>query len=458
MESSRRGFLKLCGLTSVGGLLSALGLSSVRAAPVALAPAPSATPPPTTVAASTIGNKTMKVYFSDPQFDYQLLRLLGAAVDGGSDIGECLSTAQRIKEGDFESWYAEWLKTAQRIHAIADGALAAGHTVSAREAYLRAMNYYRCAEFYLHGDPNDSRIQAVYGASVECFRKYGDLSAPLYEPIEIPYEDTTLPGYFYPAGSADGARPTLIAQTGYDGTQEELMGTALAAVRRGYHCVTFEGPGQGRVIREQKLPFRPDWEKVITPVVDHVLARPDVDGSKVALVGFSMGGYLVPRGAAFEHRLAAIIADGGVFTLFDEHSLPPGTTLDQMAEWAAKQPDEFDQQMERSMAANSTFRWAFQHGMYVLAAATPAEYWLKGMKYTMEGIADKITCPTLVIQSEHDTSFPTQAKVLYDALKCPKTWLLFTVEEGAGEHCQVGAGLLSSQRLFDWLDETLGAS
>ncbi len=400
----------------------------------------------------------MKVYFSDPQFDYQLLRLLGEAVDGGSDIGECLSTAQRIKEGDFESWYAEWFGTAQRIRAAADRSFAGGHTVSAREAYLRAMNYYRSAEFYLHGNPNDPRIQAVYDASVECFRKFADLSAPLYEPIEIPYQDTTLPGYFYAAGSATGPRPTLIAQTGYDGPQEELMGTALAAVRRGYHCVTFEGPGQGRVIRKQGLPFRPDWEKVITPVVDHVLARPAVDGDKVALVGFSLGGYLVPRGATFEHRLAAIIADGGVFSLFHEHTLPPGMTLKQMAEWAANKPDEFNQQMEQAMAASSTLRWAFQHGMYVFAAATPAEYWLKGIQYTMDGITDKIACPTLIIDSEHDTSFPGQAKRLYDALKCPKTFILFTAEEGAGEHCQVGASLLSSQRMFDWLDETLGGS
>ncbi len=67
-------------------------------------------------------------------------------------------------------------------------------------------------------------------------------------------------------------------------------GGAIAAVRRGYNCLTFEGPGQGEVIREQGLPFRYDWEKVVTPVVDYALSRPEVDPRKVALFGISLGG------------------------------------------------------------------------------------------------------------------------------------------------------------------------
>lgn len=42
-----------------------------------------------------------------------------------------------------------------------------------------------------------------------------------------------------------------------------------------------------------------------------------------------------------------------------------------------------------------------------------------------------------------------------DALTCPKKYILFTVEEGAEEHCQCGAPSLSNQRIFDWVDETL---
>lgn len=85
----------------------------------------------------------MKIIFNDPTFSLQLLRAIGETYYRGADIGECLSTAYRIKEGDFESWYTEWLKTAKRIHRYADECLEKGHTISARDAYLRASNYYR---------------------------------------------------------------------------------------------------------------------------------------------------------------------------------------------------------------------------------------------------------------------------------------------------------------------------
>ncbi len=102
----------------------------------------------------------MKIVFQDPTFSLQLLRTISEAYYKGADIGECLSTAYRIKEGDFESWHQEWFKTATRINKYADESLAAGHKASAREAYLRACNYYRVAEFLLI-DPKDPRIQTI---------------------------------------------------------------------------------------------------------------------------------------------------------------------------------------------------------------------------------------------------------------------------------------------------------
>jgi len=79
--------------------------------------------------------------------------------------------------------------------------------------------------------------------------------------------------------------------------------------------LTFEGPGQGRVIRKQKIPFRYDWEKVITPVVDYALSLKQIDSKQIALMGISMGGYLEARAAAFEHRISACILYNGVYSL-----------------------------------------------------------------------------------------------------------------------------------------------
>jgi pimeloyl-ACP methyl ester carboxylesterase len=399
----------------------------------------------------------MKAVFDDPQFSFQMLRALSGAIYGASDIGECLSTAYRITEGDFESWYTEWNSTAERIHGLAEESLRAGHRTSAREAFMRASNYYRLAEFYLHGDPGDPRINILSKKSSECFDKSLELSEILLEPVKIPYEATVLPGHFYRVDSSGRTRPTLIAQTGFDGTIEELYAVAAGAVGRGLNCLTFEGPGQGSVIRDQGLVFRPDWENVVTPVVDFAFTLPEVDRERTALMGISFGGYLAPRAAAFEHRLAAVIANGGVYS-FIESRVPEGMTLEQMLEFIRSDPDDFNKGAWKMAETNSEMRWGMQNGIFTFGADSPGDWWLKCADYTMEGLTDKITCPILVVDSEGDKSFPGEARKLYDALTGNKTWMQFTAEEGAEEHCQIGAGFLSGERIFNWLAETLGIS
>lgn len=90
----------------------------------------------------------MHLLFKDDQFDFQVLRLLGETAYAAADIGEVVSTAEKIKEGDYEDWCTEWTKTAKRLHDIADEAAANGYAISARKAYLRASNYYRTAELW----------------------------------------------------------------------------------------------------------------------------------------------------------------------------------------------------------------------------------------------------------------------------------------------------------------------
>ena len=261
----------------------------------------------------------------DTSFWYETQRTLGHTAYGGADVGEVLTTAQAITAGDYDSWHDEWLATADRVAAEAEKMLANGHRISARDGLMRANNYYRTAEFYLHGNPDDPRIDHAYDRARECFHTAATLFDPPIEAVEIPYENTVLHGYFYrgagagPGRDQDTPRPTIIMHSGFDGTCEELHWSgAAAAQERGYHVLTFDGPGQPAARRFDGLVFRPDWENVVTPVLDWLLTRPGpsvADPNRVALLGLSMGGLLAPRAAAFEHRLAACVAMDGVYDL-----------------------------------------------------------------------------------------------------------------------------------------------
>ncbi|MFF7296807.1 alpha/beta fold hydrolase [Streptomyces sp. NPDC008265] len=395
------------------------------------------------------------------QFWYETLRSMSHIAYGGADFGEVVSTGERITEGDYDSWYTEWIATADRVAGEAEKALAAGHRISARDGFLRASNYYRSAEFFLHGNPCDARHDHAYDRSVTCFRAAAALFTPVIEPIEIPYEDTTLPGYFYRVDGSGTPRPTVIMHNGFDGTAEEMhFFGAMAAVERGYNVLVFDGPGMPGPRHHQGLVFRPDWENVITPVVDFAENLPEVDGSRLALIGISMGGILAPRAAAFEHRLAALIAVDGLYDLGQVAVRNvPGTREDAERLLRAESAPELDAAFEQAMAHDPIARWAINHGMYVMGVDTPRAFSASYLDYTLaDGIAERIQCPTLVCDAEEDMFFQGQPEQLYDHLTCPKTFMEFTTEEGAGAHCHPGAMRLSIARIYDWLDDTLAAA
>ncbi|MEU6666024.1 TIGR03086 family metal-binding protein [Streptomyces sp. NPDC046727] len=393
-----------------------------------------------------------------PSFWYETLRTLGHIAYGGADFGEVAVTARRITPGDYDSWHDHWLATADRIAGQARTSLAGGHRTSARDGFLRASNYYRCAEFFLHGDSADPRIRRAYDASVRCFREAAALFTPAVEPVEIPYEGTTLPGYLYRPDDSDAPRPTVVMFNGFDGTAEEMhFFGAVAAVERGYTVLAFDGPGQPGTRHRQGLTFRPDWENVVTPVLDHAVKLPGVDPDRIALLGVSMGGYLAPRAAAFDRRIAAVIALDGVYDLGDISTaavpVPP-----QEAERRLRLPHDpgMDAMVEAAMAADPAIKWAMEHGMYAMGVDTPRAFAASYLDYHLrDGIAERISCPVLVCSGEHDGFFEGQPEKLYSHLTCEKTFMTFTGEEGADAHCQSGAQRLAFARIYDWLDRAM---
>ena len=396
----------------------------------------------------------MQVAFEDNSFAFEFVRNFGFTYYGGADIGEMMAVAGRITEGDFESWFAEWDKLAQRIRSRADASLAAGHRVSARENYLRASTYFRTAEFYLHGDPADPRILSTSQASQKAYAEAARLSGPTWEAVEIPYEGTTLPGYFYKVDDSDMPRPTIIYHGGFDSSVEEMyFFFAAAAVRRGYNCLTFDGPGQGAPVREQKLTFRHDWEKVVTPVVDYALTRSEVDGEQLTLLGMSLGGLWAARAAAFEHRFRAAIFFDGVYDLHAamQSMFPKEATAARQAGDAAKG----ESIIREAMKASTALRWAVTQGVWSFGTSSIAEFFEKTKLHTVRDVVGQIKCPCLVLEAEGDMFFAGQPQQVYDALQAPKTLFAFTSEDGAENHCQSGALAYLHEVVFNWLDETL---
>ncbi|MFF2073566.1 alpha/beta hydrolase family protein [Kitasatospora sp. NPDC058162] len=400
----------------------------------------------------------MRFLYEDESFSFEALRAAGFANDGGADLGEVLTILRNVGEGDEEAWLREWKGTAQRVHAIGTGALAAGHRVSAREALLRASNYYRTAEFYRRDDPaHDPEVKALSALSRETFATAARLLDTPVEAVRIPYGDTTLPGYLFLVDDSGLPRPTAIFTSGFDSTLEEAYFViGAAALRRGYNVLAYDGPGQGAALREQGLVFRPDWEAVVTPVVDYALTRPEIAPDRLALFGYSLGGYLTARAAAHEHRLAALVLDDGLYDYHDAHlrMMPPF-----LRDWVESGRDDLaDPVLSLLMQVSTQLRWALRNGVWTFGAASPTDYIRRTADYTLDGVAQLIDCPTLVLDAEDDQFFRGQAQRVAAALTCPHTLVTLPESEGAGEHCHMGAMARFQQVTFDWLDTTLAPS
>jgi pimeloyl-ACP methyl ester carboxylesterase len=397
----------------------------------------------------------MKFLFDNESFSFETMRTAGFAAYGGADLGEVLATARQIREGDEASWHQAWKATAQRVAEIGEQARASGHRVSAREALLRASNYYRTAsDFLLEHPATDPEMTLLSAAQRDTFAAASALfDTPVYD-VSIPYENTALPAYLFLVDDSGAARPTIIYNSGYDSTREEsYFAIAAAALRRGYNVLAFDGPGQGDALREQKLLMRPDWEAVITPVIDFALTRGEIMADKIVLFGYSLGGFLVARAAAFEHRVAALILDDGIY---DFHAAFAGSLPSFLGSWIEEGRDDVAVPVLTMIAAaNMQVRWGLRNGMWVFGADSFADLIRRARDYTLDGIAHQILAPTLIMDPENDQFLKGQPQLVEKALTgASATLVTLTENEGAGEHTHAGGLGRAHQTMFDWLDAT----
>ena len=453
---SRRSFFYRSVLAAggVGALAGNAGSTQVAAA------AQDPTAAATTSTVDPIQNTVPQV-FVDDDFEFQFLIALGQAYERAADVGECFAAAAAITDGNYDSWFDIFSELAERIRGEAEASDDAGHVVSAREAYLRAATYYAQATFFADGTHHPECLVPTWEHHRAAFDAFADRLDPPAEPVRIPYERTTLPGYALTVNTSGKPGPWLIMTNGSDGTVADMWAQgAAAALRRGYNVLIFDGPGQGAALYRQHLFFRFDWEKVITPVVDWLLTRPDVDPSRIGIIGISQGGYWVPRAVAFEYRIAAAIADPGVVdsgTGFAKLVSPED--LRALLTATGRELERIKTRIDRMIAENAAgdpqLRYSLAFRMRPYGTNSPAEVILLTSHYKLRGVIDRIRCPMLIADPEGEQFWPGQSQRLYDCLPGPKTLVPFTAVEGADLHVEPKALGLRAQRFFDWLDDEL---
>lgn len=382
-----------------------------------------------------------KVFYREADYDGQFVRSLNAVYAGSADLGEVFATARRVGPPEAGRWYAAWTATAERAAAAADRALADGRRVTARGAYLRASEYARQAFYFIRGELDDARLRSAYTAHVAAFVAAAALMEESVVEVRIPYDETTLKGYFGSVDRSGRARSTLLVPCGYDSTAEAGWLNVPDALARGYNVLLFEGPGQGQALYDQRLFFRPDFEHVLGQVIDWLATRSDVRADRIGLVGRSFGGYLAPRAATVEHRIAALVCDPAQP---DMGLKIPGGLVGRMAGRA----------VGSEMRISARRREFFHARMAAHGVDTLEAYFAELRRFTMIGQAAGIRCPTLIIESQNDFA-GGGGKLLFDALTCPKQLLELTNEQGIDGHCGGLAQQVWADTVYGWLDRVL---
>ena len=392
----------------------------------------------------------MQRFYDDDGMNFAVLNSLGFAYANITDVGETLATIERIPDGDREAWVKEWTATAHRLAGQADESLAGGHTVSARTKLLRASTYYDHASAMSPGTSDPSRYTSLWEKHRACWDRAVEIFECPVVHVQIPYEGTTLEGYFFTPHGDASRRPTVILNNGSDGpVVSQWSFGARAAIARGWNALTFDGPGQGAALHRQHLYFRADWEQVVTPVVDWLLTRPDVDAGKIALQGISQGGYWAPRAAAFEHRLRALVADPGVMRVASSWESHLPKELLQLVDDGNR--DDFDALMGAN--PNQQQQAVLEWRMAPYGVTSYYDAYVAARAQTLDpATVAQIQCPTLVLDPDHEQFWPGQSKQFFDALTCEKHLARFVTEDGADGHCEPAAQSLRDEVVFDFLE------
>jgi hypothetical protein len=282
-----------------------------------------------------------------------------------------------------------------------------GRAADAAARYLHAAVYYGAALSQIARSAERVRAANLWRRHRACWEEAVSRGHGAGEPIEIPYAGGSLPGWFFPARDvagrpAPGRRPLVIMHNGAYGPTSAMWGLGgAAAARGGCHWMTFDGPGQQASLHERGLVFRPDWEHVLTALLDAMCARPDVDAGRVATIGIGQAGYWLARAMAHEHRLAAAVLAPGVVDVADAWRAALPSALRALLDGG--DTGAFDREMRVALlfAPEAAGTLAARAAGYGLAGAPPSRVFqaVAGYRLEPERMA-ALRTPLLLIEPE----------------------------------------------------------
>ncbi|TVY19261.1 Hydrolyase ccsE [Lachnellula arida] len=424
----------------------------------------------------------MHQLFRGSFFNFEAIRILGMTRSEGADIAECFQAVGSIRENDPMSWQKAWSKQAEWAESLAQEAQCAGNKAAARGAFLRASNYTRASSYMMTGDQmgtSDSRVVPFLQKAAELFRSATKLLDSLVYPLQIPYDTKdgklSLPAYLYcprPSTRLQHKTPLLVNIAGADSTQEEQYFMFPAAgPELGYAVLTFEGPGQGLALHEHNIPMRPDWEEVIRVVLDYVSTfageheELELDLTRIAIAGASLGGYFALRAAADE-RCKACIAIDPVYDLYEFGANHAAPTL--FAWWNAGWIPNAVINSLISLGTRLSFqsRWEIFTSARFLGVSTPVDLLQTMKKFSLHRLdgageaksyLDELACPVLVSGAAQSVYFDVDDHTsrVFKGIKHQEKemWVGADAAQG-GLQAKMGAVALCNQRVFSFLDRS----
>ncbi|HDD62091.1 MAG TPA: alpha/beta fold hydrolase [Chloroflexi bacterium] len=320
--------------------------------------------------------------------------------------------------------------------------LAQAEKAVSESRFLNAAYYFRAAEFFLaQNDPDKIPIhQNFIRYFIEVFENDGHIL------IETPYGSSTIPTIVKPS-IAEVEKGTIILHGGYDSYKEELYPLVQHFSELGYKVITFECPWMKipRGSDQLGLDFR--WESIIGAVLDHLQL------ADITLIGISMGGWLSLRAAAFEPRIKRVIASSVSFDV-NQYVNPLAQKIASL--FFTKFRNFTNKSMINKMEKDIQYAWFVNHLMDITNHKVPIDAFDVLLQFNEENLSsDLITQDVLILTGKEDHLIPfkthqMQINALVNARSV--TGRVFTREDQAQNHCQVGNLKLALKEMAEWIE------